>query len=182
VNSAGGENTALLDDVKLAVASNPPTTPTLSNSGFETPPQGGGGYTYNPAAATWAFTGDAGLAGNFSGFTAANPAAPEGQQVAFLQRLGMISQTVTLNAGTYTLSLQAAQRGNFQSAQQDFQVKIDNQVVATFTPSGTTYSTLVTPTFTVATTGSHTITFVGLNSAGGENTALLDDVKLALAT
>ena len=53
---------------------------------------------------------------------------------------------------------------------------VDGVAVGTFTPSGTSYSSL-TATFTVA-AGSHTITFQGLDSAGGDNTAFIDNVQL----
>jgi hypothetical protein len=48
--------------------------------------------------------------------------------------------------------------------------------VATFTRSGTDYATYTTPTFNV-TTDSHTISFVGLDSAGGDSTAFIDAVQ-----
>src|SRR5262249_29624442 len=83
-------------------------------------------------------------------------------------------------AGTYRLTFQAAQRGNVQAARQDFQVLVDGQVVGTFTPQGTGYSGLST-TFTV-TAGAHTIAFRGLDSAGGDNTAFVDDVQVAEQT
>ena len=118
----------------------------------------------------------AGIAANNSGFTAGNPAAPQGTQVAFLQSTGSFSQTTgNWVAGNYVLSFNAAQRGNFQASQQDFQVLVDGVVVGKFTPSGTSYETYSTPVFTVA-AGSHTITFQGLDSAGGDNTAFVDSI------
>jgi hypothetical protein len=50
-------------------------------------------------------------------------------------------------------------------------------VVATITPSGTNYATYSTGSFNV-TSGSHTISFVGLNPGGGNNTAFIDQVNL----
>ena len=67
----------------------------------------------------------------------------------------------------------AAQRGNSQASHQDFQVLVDGNVISTFTPSGTYYKSYSTAAFTV-TAGSHTITFKGLDSAGGDNTAFVD--------
>ena len=52
---------------------------------------------------------------------------------------------------------------------------IDGNVVGTFTPSGTSYQSFTTAAFTV-TAGTHTITFQGLDSAGGDNTAFIDQV------
>jgi len=50
-------------------------------------------------------------------------------------------------------------------------------VVGTFTPAGTSYSTLRTNSFTVA-AGAHTVRFVGLDLNGGDNTAFIDNVQL----
>lgn len=67
---------------------------------------------YTPAGSAWTFTGSAGISDNGSGFTAANPDAPQGGQVALLQGPGAMSQSVTGWAeGTYVLRVQAAQRG-----------------------------------------------------------------------
>ena len=79
------------------------------------------------------------------------------------------------------LSFYAAQRGNYQASRQDFSVLVDGIVVGTFTPSGTSYQAYTTAAFTVA-AGSHTITFQGLDSAGGDNTAFVDQVVVAQAT
>jgi hypothetical protein len=174
LDSAGGDNTAFIDDVQISTA----TATALTDAGFESPAVGAGAFQYDPAGGPWAFVGGAGIAGNGSGFTAGNPNAPEGAQVAFLQRTGSFSQTVTnLAAGSYVLTFQAAQRGNFQAARQDFRVLVDGAVVGSFTPSGTGYAGFTTAVFTVA-AGAHTITFQGLDSAGGDNTAFIDDVRL----
>ena len=83
----------------------------FTNGGFETPNLAGG-YQYAPAGATWVFSGG-GISGNGSGFTSGNPPAPEGSQVAFLQNgSSQAVQTANIAAGTYTLSIRAAQRGN----------------------------------------------------------------------
>src|SRR5207249_4134291 len=115
--------------------------------------------------------------GNGSGFTAGNPGAPQGGQVAFLQGTGSVSQSVTLAAGTYTLGFAAAQRGNGGGGQ-TFQVLVDGKVVGTFNSlSGTAYSTLTTSSFTVS-AGKHTITVQGTNLRGGDNTAFIDQAAL----
>ena len=66
-------------------------------------------------------------------------------------------------------------RGNFQASKQDFEVLVDGIVVGTFTPSGTSYQSYSTSAFTV-TAGSHTIAFQSLDTAGGDNTAFVDQV------
>ena len=140
---------------------------------------GAGQFQYRPTGSPWTFSGSAGISGNNSGFTSGNPPAPEGAQVAFLQGTGSFSQTVTgWAAGSYALTFDAAQRGNHQASQQDFKVLVDGVVVGTFTPSGTSYQAYTTAAFTV-TAGSHTITFQGLDSAGGDNTAFVDQVAIS---
>ena len=118
----------------------------------------------DPTGSPWTFSGSAGISGNNSGFTSGNPPAPEGSQVAFLQGTGSFSQSVSgWAAGSYVLTFDAAQRGNYQASQQNFKVLVDGTVVGTFTPSGTSYQSYSTAAFTV-TAGSHTITFQGLDS------------------
>ena len=154
--------------------------PVIGDAGFENSPVGTG-YVYNPSGSSWTFTGNAGLTGNNNAFTSANPAAPQGTQVAFLQDQGVISQSITASAaGTYTLSLLAAQRGNFGTSTQTFEVVVDGSIVATIRPTSTTYAASTTAAFALA-AGTHTISFVGLNPAGGDNTAFLDNVTLASA-
>ena len=118
------------------------------------------------------------MAGNGSGFTSGNPNSPAGTQVGFLQGAGTIGQAVAnWPAGTFALTFDAAQRGNYQHGGQDFEVLIDGAIVDTFRPSGTAYIGFETAPFTVA-AGSHTITFKGLDTLGGDNTAFLDAVKV----
>src|SRR5262249_55402762 len=153
----------------------------LTDAGFESVSVGSGtfgAFQYDPAGTPWAFAGAAGISGNGSGFTAGNPNAPEGAQVAFLQGNGSFSPTVTgMAAGTYQLSFQAAQRGNANQGGQDFRVLLDGAVVGTFRPGSAAYAGFTTAAFTVG-AGAHTVSFQGLDSVGGDNTAFVDDVKL----
>src|SRR5262249_4132934 len=166
LDSAGGDNTAFIDDVQVAVAQ---ATPQPADAGFESPSVGGG-FAYDPAGTPWSFSGGGGVAGNGSGFTSGNPNAPEGGQVGFLQRTGAFSQAVAgWAAGTYTISFDAAQRANVQASRQDFQVLVDGVVVGTFTPAGPSYQAYATATFTVA-PRRHTIALQGLDSARVDNT------------
>ncbi len=149
------------------------STISIGDPGFEQVVVGSGQFQYCPTGSPWTFAGGSGISGNNSGFTAGNPPAPEGVQVAFLQTTGSFSQSVAdWAAGSYVLSFEAAQRGNYQASRQDFNVLIDGSVVGTFTPSGTSYQSYSTAAFTV-TAGSHTIAFQGLDSAGGDNTAFV---------
>jgi hypothetical protein len=119
----------------------------------------------------------AGVAGNGVGyFTSGNPNAPQGTQVAFVQGAGSsFSQSINFSAGTYSLTFQAAQRG--VNGGETFKVLVDSQVVGSFKPGGTSYSTFTTNNFTLS-AGSHTIEFLGAGSAGGKGTALIDIVGL----
>jgi hypothetical protein len=118
----------------------------------------------------------AGVAGNGGYFTSGNPNAPEGTQVAFLQGAGTsFSQSINFSAGTYALTFQAAQRA--VNGGEAFNVLVDGQVVGNFTPDGTSYGTFTTDAFALS-AGFHTITFVGAGSAGGHETALIDNLRL----
>ena len=50
--------------------------------------------------------------------------------------------------------------------------------MGSFTPAGASYAGYSTSTFTV-TSGTHTIAFQGVDTAGGDNTAFIDAVNLA---
>ena len=168
-----GDNTVLIDQVAVNVLPS-----NLNDSGFELPAIANGGFQYNPAGGPWTFSGHAGLASNGSAFTIANANAPQGSQVAFLQNLGNIGQSMTLPAGTFNITFSAAQRGSFQASAQTFQLLLDNAVIGTFNNvTGTTYTTFTTPNFTV-TAGLQRIGFQGTDLHGGDNTVLLDQVAI----
>ena len=166
---------------------------TIGNRGFETPSlgSGAGAYQYNPPGASWSFAasttgsdgngniiGGSGITGNNSGFTSSNPNAPEGAQVAFLQggNLNFISQSISgFQTGVnYIVSFQAAQRGNFNTGGQDFDVYLDATFLGTFRPASTSYATMSTSAFTT-TAGTHVLKFVGRDSAGGNANAVFID-------
>ena len=169
ITMAGGTAAIFLDPQSTG-------SPAIGDPGFEQDVVGAGKFRYDPTGSAWAFSGSSGISGNNSGFTAGNPPAPQGVQVAFIQGAGSFSQNVaTWAAGTYVLTFDAAQRGNFGTSKENFNVLIDGSVVSTFTPTGTTYQSYTTAVFTV-TAGTHTITFQGLDSAGGDNTAFVDQI------
>jgi hypothetical protein len=153
----------------------------VADAGFETPSLGLGNYEYSPIRDSWTFGNSGknngfggGITANGSSFTNENPNAPEGKQVAFLQGTGLIRQTISFPAGSYQVSFDAAQR-SFNV--QNFQVLIDGRVIGTFTPSGFQYQSYSTSNFTVS-VGSHDLTFQGLDSNGGDNTAFIDLVTI----
>jgi len=158
----------------------------LPNFGFEAPAVGYSAFQYNPTGGVWSFAGSSGVTGNGSGFTGGLAAAPEGAQAAFLQggSYSTISQAVSgFQADkTYIVTFAAAQRSNCCNAGgQDFRVYLDGALLGTFRPAGAGYAYYSTPTFT-ATAGTHTLSFVGLNSLGGDHSAFIDNVRVTAST
>jgi alpha-L-rhamnosidase len=155
----------------------------LSNGGFETPPTSS--YLYNPSGDSWVFSGTAGngsgVTRDGSAFTANNPHAPEGEQVAFLQKTGTISQSAAgLQAGTvYQITFSAANRATADfDAAQSWEIQIDGVPVASFPPgsAGAAYSDF-SATFK-ASAASHLLTFAGTNQNSGDATVLIDDIRM----
>lgn len=154
-------------------------TPQISNGSFETPVLAAGSFRYRVPGSGWNFISQAGISGNNSAFTSSNPVAPDGAQVLILQNYGRAQQWVTLNAGTYRISLRAAQRGAINSGNgQTFAVRVDGKEIILVTPSSTSYSTFTTDTFSV-TMGQHVVELRGLDPNGADNTAFVDMVSLS---
>jgi uncharacterized protein YabE (DUF348 family) len=173
LNPLGGDNTAFVDQVAVALAAD-----SISDGSFEAPGLAAKTFQYAPNGSPWQFSGAAGVSSNGSAFTAANPNAPDGSQVAFLQGTGSMSQSVYLDAGSYSLSFQAAQRaGSAQAHYEEIQVLVDGAQVGLFTPASSQYGLCQTANFTV-TAGPHTIKFVGLSPLGGDNSAFIDEVQI----
>ena len=148
------------------------TTTGILDGSFESPSLPAKSFQYAPNGSPWQFTGLAGVAGNGSAF--GNAAAPDGSQVAFLQQTGSASESIYLDAGSYSISFQAAQRG---SQTQTIEVLIDGKSVGTATPASSAFGTYQTSVFTVA-AGTHTVELLGLNPKGGDNTAFVDEVAI----
>ena len=91
-----------------------------------------------------------------------------------------MSQAVSMDAGSYDISFDAAQRGNWQSQAQQIEVLVNGTVVATVTPASMSYDSHSTGNFTVA-AGTHTIEFLGLAPATADSTAFIDLVSLTPA-
>jgi fibronectin type 3 domain-containing protein len=151
--------------------------------GFEAPYQGTGlsAFTYGQTGTPWTFSGGAGISANGTYLTYSNPGAPEGVQVGFVQGTASISQPLTSSSsGTWAVTFSAAQRGNTSNGGQTLQVQIDGTVVGTVTPSGASYADYTVTSAALA-AGTHTLAFVGTNPQGGDNTALIDDVRISLS-
>jgi len=156
----------------------------VADSSFESPAvrtsTGVASFQVAPTGSAWTFTAQSGtngsgLTGNATSLTSKNPNAPAGSQVAFLQGTGRISQSITLEAGSYTLSLSAAQRLVSAANTQSIGVFIDGVSVGTIVPTTQNYATLTTPAFTVA-KGAHTVELRGL--ATTDQTAFIDSVAI----
>lgn len=163
------------------------TKPAAFNSasadfGFEKPITGT--YLYKPAGGEWSFSGSSGdgsgVAANASAFTAGNPVAPQGTQVAFLQRSGTASRGLTglVPGKTYKVSFMAAQRANKTGGQlgQTFDMAINDAVIASYAPAQWTTSYRSYSATFVATATFASLAFKGTNLRGGDNTILLDQV------
>lgn len=176
LNPQGGDNTALVDNVTIVTTAN-----VISDGSFESPPLAPGSYRYAPDASPWQFAGASGVAVNGSSFTYANPNAPNGVQVAFLQNTGRMTQSVYLDAGAYAVTFLTAQRATAQASSQQVAILVDGVQVGSVTPSSSKYALYQTPSFPVAAAGMHTVQFVGLNPQGGDNTAFLDAIGIVHA-
>lgn len=156
----------------------------VSNFGFETPKLAT--YQYNPAGAAWTFTAQSGNNGsgitpNGTLFNSSNPNAPEGGQAAFLQGSATVSQTISgfVPGARYAVTFSAAQRaGQYQNGGQTWNLNLDNSVIASYSPpAGATSYVDYTTNFT-ATSAEHTLSFVGTDLPGGDNTVFLDNVRI----
>jgi hypothetical protein len=148
----------------------------LVNPSFEVPLQNGG-FTYKPTGSGigWTFSPNSGIAGNGSRFN--NGSAPDGTQVGFIQGASTITQTLSLNAGSYTLSFQASSRWGVP---QPIKVTIDGtQIGSLISPASTSFTAVSIP-FSVATTGAHTLTFTGTENA--DKTTFIDAIQLGTGT
>jgi hypothetical protein len=157
------------------------------NFGFETPALGT--FQYNPSGASWTFTPSSGNNGsgitpNGTLFNSSNPNAPEGSQVAFLQSTSTVAQAISgfVPGAKYAVTFSAAERaGQFQHGGQTWNLKLDNLVLASYAPSATATSYVDYTTNFTATAATHTLSFVGTDLVGGDNTVFLDNVRIVLA-
>jgi hypothetical protein len=155
----------------------------VPNFSFETPSVGT--YQYNPTGGAWTFTAQAGangsgIAANASTFTSANPNAPDGVQVAFLQGIATISQVISnfVPGTSNTVSFYGAQRPVYVNGGQTWSLKINNVTIANFAPSATaTNYVSYSATFKASSTN-QTLSFVGTDTHGGDNTVFLDKIGI----
>ena len=167
----------------LALTVNPLAGSSLvANGSFETPSLPANTYEYNPAGSSWAWGPNyAGIESNGSPYGAPN--APDGTQAAVLECpygvSGTMSQIINVPAaGQYTVSFQAAGRSNYGNGALPFDVTMDGAVLGTFTPGSlTAFNTYTTSAFTISSTGSHVLAFVGHNVTT-DQTSIIDLVAM----
>jgi len=159
----------------------------LRNHGFEEPRTNA--FVYNPEEFGWTFTplaehSGSGVAANQSPFTADNPEAPEGRQVAFLQGNSSISQVIDgfVPGATYRVDFKAAQRKNKAEGGQTWDLHLDDKPIERFEPPATDTSYKAYHAEFTATEPRHTLGFIGTNERGGDNTVFIDQVEITLVS
>jgi hypothetical protein len=166
-----------------AVCNTAGTALVVPDFSFETPATGS--YEYTPTGAPWTFSASpdgSGVAANGSGFTYANANAPDGVQVAFLQRNATVTQTIGgFTVGkTYQVVVAASQRQTYNNGGNPFNINVNGTTIASFDPPEgvPTYSDY-SGTFTAA-NASETIQFAGTDALapGADNTVLIDNVRI----
>lgn len=176
-NPLGGDNTAFLDDVQLERQTDVP----VNGGDMEDPlilvPRG---YVYRPTGGSITFSGSSGLTLGGTLFTSGNPAPPQGLQALFIQGTGQANLVVDIPAAAvYRFHFKAALRGNTSNQEQTIEVTTGSNELAEVKVIGTNYNNYITLSIHLS-AGNHTLKFKGLNPAGGDNTAFIDDVRLEL--
>jgi len=143
----------------------------IKNGSLEASLMNPGSYNYGAIDSYWNFPSSSGILANGSAF--GNPNAPSGNQVAFVQSLGTMSQTVIFPvAGTYVMSFMAAKRNGDP---QVLNILIDGTIVSTITISNDSYQSFTLPGFTT-TAGTKVLTIAG--QITNDVTAFLDNLTL----
>jgi autotransporter-associated beta strand protein len=173
-NSYSGATTINGGTLQVGVAGvvNPVT---IGNFGFESPVQTTPGYTYTPSGASWTFTG-AGVAKNT--FFVNTP--PQGVQAGFLQSAASsVSQAITVGAdGFYRIAFQAQGRGAALGPL-GIIVRVDGATVGSWDHTAISQSQWFNYSASVyLAAGSHTLTFLGNNTAGGDKSSSIDNVQM----
>ena len=101
----GGDNAALIDLVSLQT-----TQDQVADGGFETPVLAAKTSVPEPSGTPWQYTGLAGITTNGARVELRQRQRPQGAQAGYLMNNASMSYSVCLDADTYSLSFQAAQR------------------------------------------------------------------------
>jgi hypothetical protein len=135
--------------------------------------QGGAGWTLSPSA---------GIAANGSAF---NVIGAQGNQAGLLQFQSSISQAIAgFKAQSYVVSFLAEGRDTSSggAGANDVEVLLDNAPLTfggatSITPGMGGFTAFTSDPFTV-TAGTHTLTFTGLDTLGGDRTSFIDSVHI----
>lgn len=146
----------------------------VKNAGFE----GSAAWTFLTAAESGDPATKSGLAGLRSAFTFM---VPQGSQVAYLQKTAYIRQTVTFPAdGYYTVSFMAAARtqGDYTHTGHDFALQLEGVTVGKVTTTDYLYERYTFRLPYVKAGFSYLLAFQGINTAGGDRSSAIDDVRV----
>jgi hypothetical protein len=175
--------TAILALASVLFAAVPAQANLIVNGGFEQTQYSAGYYAYpNGTLDGWTYNGSAIL--NASGASAwyigSGPSGFEGDQYMALQGTSSLSQGFNSDGGTFELSFLDAGRSGFgpYNGDQTFQVWIDSTLIGTFSTVSNSNFVLQIINGIVLTSGYHTLTFLGIDPLGGDETAFLDDINL----
>ncbi len=140
-----------------------------------------GNVACNSAVPGWSgnfvlISADSGPWGNPQGLS--NSATIDGVTIAGIQNDSSLSQTLSLAAGSYTLSWVDTNRNGYDN--QTYDVTLNGDVLDTFSTQAGAAWTTHTLTFTVASAGLQTLSFAG-QSLGGDRTSFIDNVQLTSA-
>jgi len=153
----------------------------LKNASFEHPIATS--ILRNPLDADWDFPKSgrsvSGITPGFSPVTSANGNPPDGTQVAYLQGTSSMSQELVglTPQEKYRITFFAAQRANKIVSGQTWDVQIDGKTIASFAPPAIATSYHAYHAEFTATAPRQTLSFVGTNKNGGDNTVFIDQVE-----
>ena len=169
--------------IASALAGAPARAGIILNSGFESTQYGTGYYAYpNTTLDSWTYTGQSGLinaSGSSAWYAGSGPTGFGGNQYAFVQTTGSISQSFSSVAGSFSLSfLDAGRTANCCNGNQTFQVLIDSTVLGTFSTTSNGLFALQNIPLISLTAGQHTLAFAGTDPGGGDVTSFIDNVNL----
>jgi hypothetical protein len=142
---------------------------------------------FAPSGAAWSFTSSADSGDNDtkSGLcverSAFSFAVPMGRQVGWLQKTASIRQAVTFpEDGHYAVSFMAAARteGHYVHVGHDFALTLNDVAVGTVTTTDYLYERYTFRLPYVKAGVSYLLAFQGLNSAGGDRSSAIDDVRV----
>jgi autotransporter-associated beta strand protein len=162
--------------LRFQVAANPPA---FQNASFASPAIADNSYTYSlPAGLIWSGGGNAPVLINNSTAWGYSIPYPGGDQAISLQETGAISQTLNFTSpGTYVLTFYSEERGG-QTNPGAIYLDGGTAAVATWTaPSGAAW-TQFSENITIATAGTHGITFAG-TTGGSDQSCAIDDIGLS---